>query len=356
MSRPEPALAAATAEIQAEGPETASEAPGGPNFQPVSGFDMPRFAGVPTFMRLPCLSLKDPGIEQVDIGIVGVPWDGGTTNRAGARHGPRQLRDLSTMIRRMHPATGMKPFSLRNVADLGDAPVNPVDLQDALARICAFFEKLVALGITPLGAGGDHLVTYPILKALGAERPLGLVHFDAHTDLFDNYFGGFKYTHGTPFRRAIEDGYLDPRRVVQIGIRGTMYDDEDVRWGLAQGVRIIRIEELEERGCDAVMAEAREIVGDEPTYVTFDIDSLDPAYAPGTGTPEVGGITVREAQRMIRSLAGLNAVGADLVEVAPPFDPSGATAWVGVSLMFELLCVLAASPATRRPGAARAKL
>jgi guanidinopropionase len=318
------------------------------SFQPVSAFDLPRYAGLATFMRLPYLQLGDAAADQVDIAIVGVPWDGGTTNRPGTRHGPRQLRDLSTMIRPLHPATGMNPFLLRNVADFGDSPVNPADVADALVRITGFFAKLKARDITPLSAGGDHLISYPILKALAVDGPLGMVHFDAHTDLFDSYFGGFKYTHGTPFRRAIEDGYLDPRRVVQIGIRGTMYDGEDVAWGLERGVRIIRIEEVEDRGIEAVMNEARAIVGDQPTYLTFDIDSLDPSIAPGTGTPEIGGFTSREAQRMVRMLAGLNFVGADLVEVSPPFDPAGGTAWVGISMMFELLCVLAASPATKR--------
>lgn len=317
-------------------------------FQPVSAFDSPRYAGPATFMRLPLLGFDAPDIDAVDIGIVGVPWDGGTTNRPGTRHGPRQLRDLSTMVRPLHPATGMNPYTLRNVADLGDSPVNPADVMDALARIHGFYARLKAHGITPLSAGGDHLMSYPILKAIAADGPVGMIHFDAHTDLFDDYFGGFKYTHGTPFRRAIEEGYLDPKRVVQIGIRGTMYDGKDVAWGLEQGVRIIRIEEFEERGVDDVMAEARTIVGDLPTYVSFDIDSLDPSIAPGTGTPEVGGFSTREAQRMVRKLAGLNLIGADLVEVSPPFDAAGGTAWVGISMMFELLCVLAASPATRK--------
>ena len=319
-------------------------------FQPISGFDSPRYAGPATFMRLPVIGLSDADIGEVDIGIVGVPWDGGTTNRPGTRHGPRQLRDYSTMIRHLHPVSGLNPFLARNVADLGDAPVNPADLADALQRITSFYAQLKAKGITPLSAGGDHLISYPILKALAADAPVGMIHFDAHTDLFDNYFGGFRYTHGTPFRRAIEDGYLDPKRVVQIGIRGTMYDGEDIAWGLEHGVRIIRMHEFEERGVDDVMAEAREIVGDGSTYVTFDIDSLDPSFAPGTGTPEIGGFTTREAQRMIRKLEGLNLIGADLVEVSPPFDTSGGTAWTGVSLMFELLCVLATSAPTRRPG------
>ncbi|WP_041375437.1 agmatinase [Polymorphum gilvum] len=311
------------------------------SFEPVSGFDLPRFAGIPTFMRLPHVPLTDPRAAQVDIGLIGVPWDGGTTNRPGARHGPRQLRDASTMIRFVHPHTGISPFRLVRCADLGDAPVNPADVQDALARITGFYDAVVDRGIMPLTAGGDHLVSLPILRALARSGPLGMIHFDAHTDLFDGYFGGFRYTHGTPFRRAIEEDLLDPERVVQIGIRGTMYDGEDIEWGQAQGVRIVMIEELMERGLDDVMAEARERVGQEPTYVSFDIDGIDPAYAPGTGTPEIGGFTTFQAQRMVRKLNGLNLVGADLVEISPPFDPSGGTAWVGASMMFELLCVLA---------------
>ncbi|NIQ95715.1 MAG: agmatinase, partial [Desulfuromonadales bacterium] len=190
-----------------------------------------------------------------------------------------------------------------------------------------------------------HLVSLPILRALAAEGPLGMVHFDAHTDLYHSYFGGRRYTHGTPFRRAIEEGLLDPARVIQIGIRGTMYDDEDIRWGRAQGVTIIRIEEMFERGIENVMMEARELLGDAPAYCSFDIDFVDPAYAPGTGTPEIGGPTSWQAQQAIRGLRGLNLVGADLVEVSPPFDPSGGTAWLGASLMFELLCILAEAQA-----------
>jgi guanidinopropionase len=311
-------------------------------FQPVSGFDMPRFAGIPTFMRLPNVAAGDPLRDDVEIGLIGVPWDGGTTNRPGARHGPRQLRDLSTMIRAVHPATGVNPFKVRNCADLGDAPVNPADVDDALERVTAFYAEIHADGIVPLTAGGDHLVSLPILRALGRDRPLAMIHFDAHTDLFDSYFGGFRFTHGTPFRRAIEEGLLDPRKVVQIGIRGTMYDGEDIEWGREQGVRIITIDELMERGHKSVMEEARQIVGDHPTYVSFDIDFIDPSFAPGTGTPEIGGPNTYEAQRLVRGLYGLDLVGADLVEVSPPFDPSGGTAWVGVSIMFELLCALAA--------------
>jgi len=318
---------------------------GDPFFQPVSGMDLPRFAGVPTFMRLPGMTEDHPRYRDVQMGLVGVPWDGGTTNRPGPRHGPRQLRDYSTMIRAMNPVTGINPFALQNWADLGDVPPNPVDIQDSLARVTSFYSALCAQGIIPMTAGGDHLISLPILRALSDDGPLGLIQFDSHTDLFDSYFDGQKFTHGTPFRREVEDGLVDPNRFVQVGIRGTAYNIEDIEWGEAQGIRIIRIEEFFERGIKDVMAEVREIVGTAPTYCTYDIDFVDPAYAPGTGTPEVGGPNSFQAQQVIRELQGVNLIGADLVEVSPPFDPAGNTAWLGVSLMFELMCILSAGAA-----------
>ena len=317
-------------------------------FQPVSALEMPRFAGMPTFMRLPHLTMDSQEISRLDMGLVGVPWDAGTTNRPGPRHGPRQLRDLSTMIRALNPVTGTNPFELVNCADLGDVSPNPIDLQDSLDRIMAFYAELKQRRITPMTAGGDHLVSLPVLRGLASDGPLAMIHFDSHTDLFDSYFGGFKYTHGTPFRRAIEEGLLDPKHVVQIGIRGTAYNYDDIEWGASQGVRIIRIEELFDRGIAAVMDEARAIVGDRPTYCSFDIDFVDPTYAPGTGTPEIGGPNAFQAQQVIRALRGVDLVGADLVEVSPPFDTSGGTAWLGVSLMFELMCVLAEAIDRRR--------
>ncbi|MDJ0859356.1 MAG: agmatinase [Dinoroseobacter sp.] len=309
-------------------------------FHPVSGFDLPRFAGVPTFMRLPYVPPDHPRFTDVEIGLIGIPWDAGTTNRPGPRHGPRQLRDNSTMIRAQHPVTGHSPFTAAKCADLGDVGPNPTSIEDTLERVTAFYDAVVAADIRPLTAGGDHLSTLPVLRALGKAEPLGLVLFDSHTDLFDSYFGEQIYTHGTPFRRAVEEGLLDPKRIVQIGIRGTNYGTEDIEFAIESGIRIIRIEEVFERGIPAVMAEAREIVGDARTYVSFDIDFLDPAYAPGTGTPEIGGPTSFQGQQAVRALRGLNIVGADLVEVSPPFDPAGVTAYVGASLMFELLCAM----------------
>ena len=312
--------------------------------EPVSGTVVPRFGDVATFMRLPVF--RDPA--EVEIGMVGVPWDGGTTNRPGARHGPRQMRDLSTMMRRVHHVTGVAPYELAKCGDLGDAPVNPASLDDSLVRIEKHFAKIHAAGTVPLSAGGDHLITLPIFRAIAKAGALGMVHFDAHSDTWDTYFGGYKYTHGTPFRRAVEEGLLDPKRVVQIGIRGSLYKRDDNQWAVDQGMRVITIEEYFDLGVDKVIAEARRVVVDGPTDVSFDVDGLDPAYAPGTGTPEIGGYTPHEAQRMLRGLRGLDLVGGDVVEVSPPFDMSGNTALVGVTMMWEILCLLAEAVAKRK--------
>ena len=321
------------------------------NPQPLSGMVMPRFGEVPTFMRLPVE--RDPA--KLDIALVGVPFDGGTTNRPGARHGPREIRNMSSFIRRVHHVSRVAPYELCRVGDHGDTPVNPIDLQDSLARIERFFARLHEAGAAPLAAGGDHLITLPILRAIARERPVGLVHFDAHSDTSDSYFGGEKYTHGTPFRRAVEEGLVDPKRMIQIGIRGSMYDHDEKDWAESVGIRIVHIEEYFRLGPEAVIAEARRIVGDGPAYVSFDVDGLDPVYAPGTGTPEIGGYSTAEAQQMLRGLAGLDLVGGDVVEVAPPFDPSGNTALVGATLMFEILCVLAPAVHQRKSQAATAE-
>jgi guanidinopropionase len=310
-------------------------------FAPVSGFDLPRFAGIPTFMRLPHVPFEHARFGDVEIGLIGAPWDGGTTNRPGPRHGPRQLRDLSTMIRAMNGATWVAPFELANCADLGDVAPNPADLMDSMARMEAFYDRVVAAGVMPLTGGGDHLCSLPILRAVAKRRPVGMIQFDSHTDLNDIYFGTSRYNHGTPFRRAVEEGLIDPKRYCLIGIRGTAYGREDWDFAAANGIRIIPIAEFHARGVEDVMAEAREIVGQGDTYITYDIDFVDPTFAPGTGTPEVGGPNSWQALQVARLLKGVNIVGADLVEVSPPFDASGGTAWLGVSIMFEMLCVMA---------------
>jgi len=314
--------------------------------QPVDAAEVPRFAGHSTFMRLPAVT----SAAGLDIALVGIPWDGGTTNRAGARHGPREMRNQSSLMRRVYHVSGTEPFSIANVADVGDLSVNPIDLMDGLKRIEDGMRAIVETGAIPLSAGGDHLTTLPVLRAVAAGRPVGLIHFDAHSDTNDTYFGGNAYTHGTPFRRAIEEGLIDPKRMVQIGIRGSIYEPSEHDWARAQGIRVIYMEEFIRRGAEDVMAEARAIAGSGPTYVSFDIDSIDPSMAPGTGTPEIGGFTTREAQALVRLLEGVDIVGADVVEVSPPFDLAGMTALAGATMMFELLCVVATSVARRRAG------
>ncbi|KQP25225.1 agmatinase [Methylobacterium sp. Leaf102] len=315
--------------------------------RPPSGMASPRFSGVASFMRLPILAPAEaPG--RIDIGLVGIPFDGATTNRPGARLGPRGIREASTGTRARNAATGIAPYDLAACADLGDVCVNPIDVAATAARIEAFYAPLAAAGIVPLSVGGDHFVTYPVLRALGRDRPLGLVHIDAHSDTDDGQYDGSRLTHGTPFRRAIEDGVLDPGRMIQIGLRGSVDGADELDWARAQGVRIVPMDEVAMRGLPAVAAEARAVIGAGPAYLSFDIDALDPAYAPGTGTPEMGGFTSREALFLVRALSGLDFVGADLVEVAPPLDPSGITALAGATLAFEILCLLAQAVAARR--------
>jgi guanidinopropionase len=312
------------------------------DFQPLDSGAVPRFAGPSTFMRLPTARP-----EEVDIGLVGVPFDSATTNRTGARHGPREIRNQSSLVRRVHHVSGISPYDLVRVGDCGDAPINPLDITESLQSIEAFFADVRTAGAAPLTAGGDHLITLPILRSLAKEEPLGLIHFDAHSDTYDSFFGN-RFNHGTPFRRAVEEGLLDPKRMIQIGLRGAISDAGNYDFAKEAGIRLLFIEELAGRGPQEVMAEARALVGDRPVYVSFDIDVLDPAFAPGTGTPEIGGATTREAQSMVRLLGGLHIVGADLVEVSPPLDPTGLTALTGATLLYELLCVLADSVAKRR--------
>ena len=311
-----------------------------PFFHPVSGMQMPRFAGIPTFMRLPHVPQDHPRAAEVQIGLIGLPFDGATSNRPGARHGPRALRDASTMIRAQHPVTGLRPFEAAACADLGDIGPNPVDTADTLLRFAAAYGAIRKRGLRPLSVGGDHLCTLPVLRGIASDGPLGLVHFDSHTDLYPAYFGGKTLTHGNPFRCAVEEGLLDPKRMIQIGIRGTAYDNVDTDFAKANGIRIVPIEELFARGIPDVMAEAREILGDRSAYLSYDIDFVDPSIAPGTGTPEWGGPSAFQAMQVVRECAGLNIVAADLVEVSPPFDINNQTAWLGASVMFEILCVM----------------
>jgi guanidinopropionase len=297
----------------------------------------PRFTEIPTFMRCPLSESPD----EVDIALIGVPYDGGVTNRPGARHGPREIRNASTLMRTIHHVTRFNPFEACRVADLGDVRISSMfDPAAVTEEIEAFFKEVVGAGAVPLSAGGDHSISYPILKTLGRDEPVGLVHIDAHTDTWGP-FQGCKFHHGAPFRLAVEDGVLDPKRTVQIGIRGGQAITDGWDFSEQSGMRVIFMEEFTRMGIDAVIAEARRVVGDGPTYISFDVDGLDPVYAPGTGTPEIGGITTIEAQALLRGLSGLNLIGGDVVEVSPPFDQTGNTALVGATLMFEILCLLA---------------
>ena len=301
----------------------------------------PRFTGLATFFRMPYVEeFEGAGL---DIGVCGVPYDGGVTNRPGPRHGPREVRNQSSLIRGHNQATGEAPFLKAKVADIGDAWIRkPYELEGAHREIQDYFERVKAAGIRPLSCGGDHSVSLPILRALAKDGPVGMIHIDAHAATGDDY-GGSRFHHGAPFKIAVDEGLLDPKRVAQIGIRGSLYNPEMWKFSHDSGMRVMLMEEVEEKGWRAAMAEAMEFVGAGPIYVSFDIDSLDPAFAPGTGTPEAGGLTMREAQGMIRMLAGCEIIGADMVEVSPPFDTGGLTALNGATVMFELLCVMAAS-------------
>jgi guanidinobutyrase len=305
--------------------------------QPLSGNDMPRFGGIATMMRLPHL----PSAEGLDACFVGIPLDIGTSNRSGTRFGPRQIRTESVMLRPYNMATRAAPFDSLSVADIGDVPTNPYDLKDSVRIIEEFYDqKILRHGVRPLTLGGDHTLVLPILRAMAKKYgPVGLVHVDAHADINEEMFGE-KIAHGTPFRRAVEDGALDPKRVVQIGLRGTGYTAEDFDWARDQGFRVVQAEECWHKSLTPLMEEVRAQVGDGPVYLSFDIDSLDPAYAPGTGTPEIGGLTVPQGIEIIRGCRGLNLVGCDLVEVSPPYDTSGNTAITAANLLFEMLCVL----------------
>ncbi len=304
----------------------------------------PRYAGIPTFFRTP----HTQDLSAVDVGLIGVPFDGGVTNRPGARHGPREVRNQSSLLRPVNTATGAQPFSDLRIRDLGDCWIeDPYSLTDAQAEIEAFYRRVVSAGVTPVTVGGDHSIAWPILRAVAGSRPVGMVHIDAHGDTGDDYMGS-RFHHGTPFRRAVEDGLLDPKRVIQIGLRGTSTVPGSL-WEFSErsGMRVMPMDELHDRGWRWAVEEARRVVGTGPCYLSFDIDSLDPAWAPGTGTPEAGGMGMIEAQRIVRGLMGLDVVAADLVEVSPPFDVGGITAFHGASVLFEILCVAAAARVAR---------
>lgn len=304
--------------------------------QPLGGNQMPRFGGNASMMRLPVHETA----ECLDACFIGVPLDIGTSNRSGTRQGPRQIRAESCMLRPYNMATGAAPFDSLQVADVGDVALNTFDLKKSVALIEDAFDSVLKTGAVPLALGGDHTLTYPILRAVAKKHgPVALIHVDAHADVNDEMFGE-KIAHGTPFRRSLEDGCLAADKVFQIGLRGTGYSPDDFNWSRRQGFTVIPAEDCWHKSLVPLMETIRQRIGGHPTYVSFDIDSLDPAFAPGTGTLEIGGLTIWQALEIVRGCRGLNVVGADLVEVSPPYDPFGNTALVGANLLYELLCVL----------------
>ena len=308
-----------------------------PYNQPTSGNDMPRFGGVATMFRLP-LAESPAG---VDVGILGVPFDLGASNRTGARYGPRQIRSESVLVRPYGMATGAAPFDSFQVADLGDVAVNPYNLARSLELIAEHCAGLLAHDVRPVSLGGDHTITLPILRAMSRKHgPLAVIHVDAHSDTNDFMFGE-PVTHGTIFRRAIEEGCIEPARMFQIGLRATGYAAEDFDWARERGVTVVRAEECWYNSLAPLMADVRGKLGAEcPVYLSFDIDGLDPSVAPGTGTPEPGGLTGAQGLEIIRGCFGMNLVGADLVEVSPPYDATGNTALLAANLVFEMLCAM----------------
>ncbi len=304
--------------------------------QPISGNDLARFSGPGTFMRLP--SVND--LKGLDVAVLGIPMDIGTSWRSGTRFGPKQVRSESAMIRPYNLATGAAPFDSLQVADIGDLAINTFSLSDSLKIISDSYDAILKYDAMPLAIGGDHSITLPILRAMHKRHgPLALVHVDAHADVNEDMFGE-RETHGTVFRRAYEEGLINPKKTYQIGLRGTGYSAEDFSEAAGWGFQQFPAHELWGRSLAALGAEIRRDIGDAPTYVSYDIDSLDPAYAPGTGTPEIGGLTTPQALELIRALKGVNIVGGDLVEVSPPYDTSGNTALTGANILYEMLCVL----------------
>jgi len=304
--------------------------------QPLGGNDMPRFGGIATMMRLPHV----PDAKDLDVAFIGVPFDIGTSNRSGARFGPRQIRSESCLIRPYNMATRAAPFDSLQVADIGDVAINTFNLEKSMGIIETAYDNILAHNCKPLTMGGDHTIALPILRSIAKKYgPVGIVHVDAHADINDTMFGE-RIAHGTPFRRAIEENLVVPKRMVQIGLRATGYEADDFDWPRRQGVRVVTAEDCWYQSLKPLMAEVREQLGEGPVYITFDIDGLDPAYAAGTGTPEIGGLSIHQGLEIIRGCRGLDVIGGDLVEVAPAYDTTGNTALTAANLLFEMLCVI----------------
>ena len=305
----------------------------------VDATKVPRYAGLGTFARLPRLD----EVSEADIAIVGVPFDAGVSYRSGARFGPTHIRESSRLLRPYNPAQDASPFALAQVVDAGDIAANPFDIAEAVEQIGAGMDELLAKKIKPVVLGGDHTIAYPIIKSLNKiYGPVTVIHFDAHLDTWDTYFGA-PLTHGTPFRRASEDGLLDMSSCVHVGIRGPLYTDQDLTDDTALGFQVITAASLDTIGTAGVIEKIAKRVGNKPVYVSIDVDVMDPAFAPGTGTPEMGGLSSREMLTLIRSLDQLNLVGADIVEVSPQYDNAQITGIAAANLAYELITILARS-------------
>jgi agmatinase len=308
-----------------------------PEQGPRNPFVSPRFGQVATFMLLP--TVESPA--GLDVALLGIPFDGGTSYRPGARFGPRAIREQSSLIRPWHPVLKVHPFERLRVADLGDVDVAPISIERTYEAVARRIDEITGAGAIPLAVGGDHSVTLPVLRSLARRHGrLGLVHFDSHPDTWDEYFGS-KFFHGTPFRRAVEEGLLETRRMIQIGIRGPLYGADDFAFHDQHGIEVVRVETVKEQGTAWVASRLERLRGG-PVYCSFDIDAVDPAYAPATGTPEVGGLTSYEALVLVRALQGIRLVGADVVEVSPPYDgPGQITSLLAANLLFEFVSLLA---------------
>ena len=314
--------------------------PANPAYRPIDAMVFPRFSGIRTFMRLPHLAdLTDKGI---DFAIVGVPFDTGGTYRVGARFGPEGIRSQSMLLRPYNPALSIGIFDVCSGVDYGDLSVIPGYLPESHANIEAGASEVYASGATPVFLGGDHSVSLPLLRATAKKfGPVALIHFDSHSDLWHGYFGG-KDTHGTPFRRAYEEGLLDTSRSIQVGLRGSVYDEADVTMPTDFGFEAISAPELHDMGMKEAVRRIRARVGSSIAYCTFDIDFVDPAYAPATGTPEVGGFTGAQSLELVRGLAGLDIKGFDVVEVMPPYDPPGSvTSLLAAGIVYEFISLIA---------------
>ena len=309
-----------------------------PRYEPANSFETPRFSGVRTFMRLP----NSQDLENSDAAIVGAPFDTATTFRVGARFGPESIRSVSHLLRPYNPSQDVSIFDHLSVIDYGDVPVVPGYIEESYRRIAEGLKPIHRSGVVPIVLGGDHSVALPELRAAAAAHgPLALVQFDAHPDTWDSYFGE-RHTHGTPFRRAVEEGLLLPERSIQVGMRGSLFDAGDWNDARELGFELISTDEVRETSVLETIARIRERVGNVKAYVSFDVDFVDPAFAPGTGTPEIGGFTSREAQEFVRGLVGLDLVGCDVVEVYPAYDPAHITAFLAANVAYELLSLIAA--------------